>query len=281
MDAVLVMDDSRTRPLSVLAPETSLNLDTLNSNQVRNHTKGLVRNLARNYWYLAESFGVILERRLYLDWGYVTFEQYAENECDMKRNKAYGLAKIYNYFTNEIAPQFEDQPALFAQVLQAAKEMGWVKALRLATARVLTSNNAPVVLEQATTLSSEQLDMAIRTSLQAMAKEGRNGAGSSPRPPKLADKSVRRPFAFTLDQAEHVEESIRKAALVLPPGADENVAIAHICERYFNEASSSIEEILVDIENRFGVCLVAFNHDYSSVVYGEGTLDEFNETRAG
>jgi hypothetical protein len=251
------------------------------SDSVRQRTRGLVKDLARSYWQIAESFGVILEKRLYLDWGFETFEQYAEAECDMKRNKAYGLAKIHNYFTREIAPQFEDKPELYAEVLNTAKDMGWVKALRLATARVMNSTNAPIVLEQARTLSSEQLDMAIRTSLQAEAKQKKIEAGQPVRKLPSGEKSVKRPFSFSMDQAEHVEDAIKKAVMVLPQGSDENAAISHICQSYFNEACVSIEDVLVDLENRFGVCLVAFDQDYTRVVYGEGTLEEFKEAQPG
>ncbi|MGL4398232.1 MAG: hypothetical protein ACRCXD_00055 [Luteolibacter sp.] len=250
------------------------------ADQVRKSTRGLVKDLARTYWALAESFGFILEKRLYLDWGYETFEQYAEAECDMKRNKALGLAKIHNYFTREIAPAFEENPKLYEEVIDTAKEMGWVKALRLATTRVMTAENAPLVLEQARTLSSEQLDMAIRMSIAAEQKKKKLESGE-PLVRKTQEQSVRRPFSLTMDQAEKVEDGIRKALLVLPQGADENAAVSHICESYFNEQCVSIEDVLVDLENRFGVCLVAFDQDYARVLYGEGTLEEFKDANGG
>jgi hypothetical protein len=242
---------------------------------LRNQIKDLVSSISTSYWSLAEKLAFVFDQKRYKSWGYPTFEAYADQEIGMKRTKAYDLANIYKYFTVTLKEKLQDQQ-LYNQVITDVKDLGWNKALKIATEKVIDKDNAKEVIDTAKTSTLKELDFKCKEIIEAMPQEKQEERKEE------VEKTTKKSFHLNLWQADVVDNTIDKVKKMMREGANDSSALVFMCQDFNSsnqipKSQGDVSEYLSKVERTLGIRILATTSDYSKIIYGTSLIDSYND----
>jgi hypothetical protein len=191
------------------------------SDDLRDEIRNLANVISSSYWGLAEKLSAVFDQKRYKNWGYPTFDAYADQELNIKRTKAYDLANTYRYFTVALREKIQDK-ATYEAVLSEAKNLEWTKALKLATEKVIDHDNAQLLISSAKTKSLKELETQCKEIIDAMPEEK-----AEERKDEL-EKISKKTFGLTLWQTDVVENTIDRIKKEMKAGASDSSALVFL-----------------------------------------------------
>ena len=240
---------------------------TLEGEAIRLKIHELSSTISVAYWELSELVAMVSNKKLYKTWGFGTFEEWAKNECDVGRRKAFYFVKIQNYFNDHLKKQLQGSPELYEQAVAVAKEIGWSKALKLASENVITKENIGDVLEAAQTLSVDELETKCRAVFKDLSAKDKDSSIES-----NTMKMVRKSFQLTTYDENVVSLAISKAKESLKEGASDSTALAWICGEYTATGSMDITDALSKMERLLGITIVAVMENENRIIHGADAI---------
>lgn len=196
--------------------------------------QSLLASIGMNYYSLGGVLAYIQQTSAFVEAGYETFRDYAEQELGQKQGKVYMLMGIYRAFS---AAGVDDE---------RVKTVGWTFARDMA--KYINGDNVDQMFKQAKKLSREELSNWL---LETYATDAEKA--------KAKDKIVKQSYTFKLhgDQAKQVEKAMKHALKTLDTD-DANAAFFHIVTAYQQsqmQNSLTLEQEIEFIENTHGVKL--------------------------
>ena len=241
--------------------------------RIRKRIKILAEKLSDNYWEISELIARVHNEKIFRQWGYKKFSEWANGEFSVGRSKAYNFAKIQNYFNNTLRKELPEP--MYNQAIETARKIGWNKALEVARANVITKDNCAQVLEVASTRSYDDLKKELKVIFKEMPKDDQDSSVEN-----NTMKTCRKTFVLTVQQEVDVKASIEKAKESMREGATDSSALALICAEYLScNPEGSLSEKLSNFERLLGVQLVAVSQDGVVIEYGEQTLKTLAEPK--
>jgi|GEM_PF-3218985 len=256
------------RPGEELLPgvPSQVDLATMSPDEVRARAKALylgsrVLNVA-----LAETLDFIIDKGLYNDWGFGSFERYCEAELGIPGRQGYEYVKIFRSLKTNTPLSSEQMGSISttkANSLRKLADAGLIK----------DKEKAEEWLETAQDLSVDQVRKEVDKVLSTAVAD-RGAAKPSPdHPVKILKFPL---YQEQLDVWEEAEARARTIAESDKPGH----LLSCICLAFNAEAwegrKQSLSKLCGNLEKTFGVRLVAFEPGEDlRVLYGEGALAAF------
>jgi len=247
----------------------NVGIESPNARKVRERIAELGKNISESFFELSTLVDQVHKDKLYKQWGYKKFADWAQTEFQMGRRKAYNLRQISEYFNTTLKGQLV--PAKYEEVVDTVKDIGWSKALELATENVFTNDNCAEVLEAAKTSTVEDLREKCRHEFKAqMTPEELEKSNDN-----NTMKQMRKTFQLHLGQDEVVAAAIEKAKTMMKDGTTDSSALTNICAEFdaANDASMVMEDKIALMEQVWNLKIVAFDVNKNQVVYGLENLE--------
>lgn len=256
----------------VVGPEEMEGIDVEYARKKLEEVDRLFKLVDETYWHLSAEIAEVNNKKLYKIFGHKTFEEYI-NKFGKDRRTGYYLVQVFNYFNHELRTILAEKPEDYQYVTDKAKTFGWTKAMKLATNRIITPDNARDVADKAEMFSVKELDMfckavdADKTEEQKEDDVDNNDL-----------KTVRTTFQLYLHQHKVVEEAVTKALSMMKQGATKSGAIAMVCQEFLathvtsQGRDSGVAESCAQLERNLGLSVVAIDEDVGKIVYGEKYL---------
>jgi len=208
---------------------------------------------------------------IFKQWGYESFQQYAEVELNLKRRKAEHLRSIFYRLEVELAGM---NPALKQQIIN----LGWCKVRELV--RVLTLRNAAEWLERAKVCSYPELVEAIARYRQEYSNmpEDLDNKDAEPLVPPI-EKLHPEVFQLYTDQRDNVHKALERS-MELSGSNKKSHNLDLICMDFLatNEFTKAGPEqkakYLAKIEQLLNVRIVAMDPRSGEIVHGLDNLEE-------
>ena len=265
-----------------MADEGEVIVETEESKTLRENVQRLLTAVNETYWCLAENLSIVSNGKHYKAWGYSSFEQYLAEECGLKRGKGYALAKIFNYFNNQLKESFVGQDDKYNTLMDVVKQVGWAKARRLATDKIIKPDNVDLIIDKAQKLSLDELEAWCKAEFKALPEPEQDDSDSDNNV-----KLVRKNFQLTLYQLETVDDAIHKALATMREGATPSSAIALIAGDFLQSATDvstggnrkeNIAHLIGKMERLFGISLIAYDDKEDDILFGEENLSKVAES---
>ena len=268
-EGLVVFDDCETEVLEADDgddPEENFAIPTDEGRRIRKRIKALVGKVNDSYWELSELVAKVHTEKLYRQWGFKKFPDWAKDEFNLGRRKAYNFAEIQNYFNGKIKKELPE--ASYNEVVDTVKTIGWSKALVLAQSNVINQGNYGDVIEAAKELSYDDLKKEVVRRFKDLTDEEKENSVETNNM-----KTVRKSYVFTAQQEVEVTRAVTKAKSQMREGAKDSAAIALICAEYdANNSESTLAEKLSMFERLLGIQLVAIDEQGETVLYGDEVL---------
>ena len=97
-------------------------IPTEEGKRIRKRIKQLADKISDNFWEISELIAKVQNEKIYRQWNYKKFADWANAEFAIGRSKAYNLAKIQNYFANTLRKALPESKYNLA--IESAKEIG-------------------------------------------------------------------------------------------------------------------------------------------------------------
>lgn len=275
------LEEGSTANLTVLKgndieiSDEDLVMDKEEADALRGKIKGLVDNIAQTYWQLSECLAEVQEKKAYKNWGYNTFDKYIEDEIEFaERRKAYYLIKMYKYYTQDLKSQIEDKEK-YAEALEAAKTVGWTKAVTVANKGIINNENIDEITKKVRELPVRDLKVFCDTVYDSMHPADQEEADDN------AIRTLRKSFQLYPPQLADVGAALDKALSMLKEGGKdkdrEGRAISLICQDFLAThtqvpGASSVVALLSKYESILGISIVAVDKEGGKIIMGEETL---------
>jgi hypothetical protein len=246
--------------------------------KMRKKAKELSGQLETSYMELAKILHEVSEPGaadvppLYKQWGFETFENYAQEELNLHERKAKHLRRIWYRLEVELAGLSHETKVKIIQ-------LGWTKVRELI--RVLTVQNADEWAERAKVSSYANLCVYVRRYLDAL-EEAQAQAPQSGPPSRIslpdAEKFVHKHFPLSLSQAEVVNGALEKASVIAKSDSNSHL-LTMICMDFVattvtgNDDDATIR-YLAQLEDKLGYKLVIVDPRTNEVVFGIKTLQK-------
>lgn len=216
------------------------------SGEIRNRLQELKTTIERTYLEMAELLNRVRQDKLFVEWGFDSFENYVEQELGYKRRKAFYILSVWRVLHGECG--------LTEEQLQA---IDFSKAREIA--RVADQGNIAAWLEKAGSMSAREL-------ADEVSKASSKVKGTK-------EPSYRWVCALTDDQREHVEATLDRAAEVIGKEKGKGAMLDLICMEFQSSALSKdnsdewLEWHLENLQRVLKVRLSAWRGD--EMIFGE------------
>jgi hypothetical protein len=250
--------------------EEDFPVETEETNKLREEIAGLTKAVNKSYFDLSRCVWLVNKNRYYRTWGFTRFEDWAEQEFGFQRRKAFNFVAFYEYCDGQLKEKLS--AGKYTQVIAELEEVGWSKALEIANAKIITSENVDEVMAEAQESSVVELATKIKLlkATEEQAADDNNGVTEN------TMKRVKRAFRLTTAQDEIVLAALEKArAAINRPNVGDEFALEYICADFEANASTDISYTLSNLERSLGIQIVAFKDDAegTEVCFGGETLN--------
>jgi hypothetical protein len=263
------LEETETALVADVEVEDDIPEETAETQALREEITGLTQTINKTYWDLSHAVWKVNTNRYYKTWGFTRFEDWAEQELSLQRRKAFNLVQFCEYCHGSLK---EALPAAkYTEVICELKEVGWSKALEIASAKVITKDNVDEVMAEAQDSSVQEFSTKIKLLKAVEEQEAKDNNGVT----ENTMKKVKRAFRLTTTQDEIVQAALEKArAAINRPNVGDEFALEYICGDFEANASTDIAYTLSNLERTLGLSIVAFREDGPEVevAYGSETL---------
>lgn len=239
-------------------------------------TSKMIKKLDDFYWELSERLANVFNKKMYRVLGHKTVDGYLK-ENEFERRKAYYLVQLHSYFNLELKQSFGETSDEYKFVIDNVKKIGWTKASKIATNKVLTKDNAKEVIGKAIDFSVKELELWIKNTFAAMTEEEQMEAEDD-----NDLKTVPMSFQCTLPQKRDIDEAITAALSTMKEGASKSSALSMICRDFMatnalgKDREVNVAEVLSKYERLLDVTLIAIDDQAGAVVYGMDNIERLS-----
>jgi hypothetical protein len=278
-------------PLTLVPAEEPIDKDIGSkawSKRVRKKAKQLSGELETGYMELARILYWVCDTKsteppyesIFKEWGFATFDNYAQEELNLHERKAKSLRRIWFRLEVELS-------GLDSAIKKEIISLGWTKVRELI--RVLTIANSKEWVERAKQENYSTLCVSIRKYLYALEEAQKNpenqGKSLAQIEPALPPKEtyVHKHLALEQTQADVVEAALQKAS-VLAGSTSDNHLLTLICSDFvvsnnLGKESDAKARYLARVEETLGIKLIAFDPKTKNILYGAETLVEIANSK--
>jgi hypothetical protein len=257
---------------------------------LRARAKALVKKLEDGYMDLAKLLWQVYDtpvdgdpknKPLFMEWGFRSFGEYAEQELGIHQRKAERLRKIWKALVDlDLGPDFQSRVA----------RLGWTKVRELI--RVMTDTNAEEWVAKAEHYNYLQVTAAVKqyeTEIEKIekAREALADAADDELPTEaLPEATIPDPedffpekFVFAAAQHDNVKLALGKAAQ-LSNSTSKNNNFDLICTDFLAsndflaaDDPDRVVKYLRKIERAFGIKIIALDGNIDEILFGNRTFD--------
>lgn len=224
--------------------------------KVRKHVINLKEDIGKSYVKMGGLFYTILKNKMYLDWGYSSFNEYIENEVDYSTRKAHFLKRIWERFKVDLNVDTE-----------SLNTVGWTKSKEIA--KIHDKDKREKVLNDAeksiTSDNKEDLTVnELEKTAKQLNKDEEEGDDADVRTLKQVTLN------FYKNQKELFDKAIKKASDETD-SEKRNYLLSMICLHYLSSSfgDQELNFLLNQIEKSFGLRILAFDEETGEMEYGD------------
>lgn len=256
-DATGEMDPKGTEPEPEVLNKAPVS--ALEPTEVRKQIVLLKDRMNSDFWDLSRLLWETWDRALWKEWSFQSFADYVEKDLDFRERKAQYLIRIWIFFGQEVLAKHPELEPLI-------KKVGWTRLKELEGR--IQPGEAEEYLRLAEKMSSSALIDHMKKREQEKSKKR---AGDEGREVLLSKM-----FKLYEGQYKNVDEALALAGAMSGSDKPGNL-LDLICTTFCTHNAHALGQhglpVLEDIENQFGVFIIAAKRKTMEIVHGRSAFE--------